>query len=172
MELNNRKRGSSRKWNKRVSRKFYDYLCVQIHITALLSSDIREDVIRECVDFYIDSGNEICKINVAEKVVFTLLKPQIDKAMLRSISARLAALRRSDMKRKAARESALHDNAAMASCDTAATGKDESNESPIDINQTMKSRDDKRALRRQAAISRRQLRHDKRLRRRNAKATT
>ena len=62
---------SGRKWDKKVSRKFYGYLCRQIEIAASLCKEIREDAVRECVDFYIDSGLVICKINVAERVVFT-----------------------------------------------------------------------------------------------------
>ena len=90
---------SGRKWDKRVSRKFYEYVCQQIEIAASLCEEIREDVVRECVDFYIDTGNVICNINVAERVVFTLLQPQIDKAWERSLRARMAAMRRRESKK-------------------------------------------------------------------------
>ncbi len=186
MEAKNEKGG--RKWDKRVSRKFYDYLCRQIEIAASLCGEIREDVVRECVDFYIDSGHVICKINVAERVVFTLLQPQIDKAMIRSLRARMAALRRS-MRLTVTVPTAdpLSDTAvnvvAAVESDAnplqsdvvvmpvgdgiAASGDDSKGDAAEHIQAVL--RDDKRAIRRQAALARRRHKHDKRLHRRQAR---
>ena len=163
-----------RKWDKRVSRKFYGYLCRQIEIAASLCEEIREDVLLECVDFYIDTGNVICKINVAERVVFTLLQPQIDKAWERSLRARMAAMRRRESKKAAAeeksgimeeREPDADDGAeSLVTLDAATEAAPDAGQTAI---QTATLRDDKRARRREAAQERRLLKHRKRLERRN-----
>ena len=176
---------SGRKWDKKVSRKFYGYLCRQIEIAASLCKEIREDAVRECVNFYIDSGLVICKINVAERVVFTLLQPQIDKAMLRSLRARMAALRRS-MRLTVTDPTAdpLSDTAVNVAVDPDAKSRqsdvvvmpvgggiaasDDEAKVPAVGSSSAVPRDEKRALRRQAALARRRRKHDKRLHRRQA----
>ncbi len=176
---------SGRKWDKKVSRKFYGYLCRQIEIASSLCEEIREDAVRECVDFYIDSGLVICKINVAERMVFTLLQPQIDKAMLRSLRARMAALRRS-MRLTVTDPTAdpLSDTAVNVAVDPDAKSRqsdvvvmpvgggiaasDDEAKVPAVGSSSAVPRDEKRALRRQAALARRRRKHDKRLHRRQA----
>ena len=165
---------SGRKWDKRVSRKFYGYLCRQIEIAASLCKEIREDAVRECVNFYIDSGLVICKINVAERVVFTLLQPQIDKAMLRSLRARMAAMRRRESKKAAAEEESGMTAGSETNADDGAESlvtPDAATETAPDAEQTATqaatSRGEKRARRRKAAQARRLLKHRKRLERRN-----
>ena len=165
---------SGRKWDKRVSRKFYDYLCRQIEIAASLFEEIREDVLLECVDFYIGSGNVICKINVAERVVFTLLQPQIDKAWERSLRARKAAMRRRESKKAAAEEKSGIMAGSEPDADVGVESPvtpDAATETAPDAEQTATqaatSRGEKRARRRKAAQARRLLKHRKRLERRN-----
>ena len=174
---------SGRKWDKKVSRKFYGYLCRQIEIAASLCKEIREDAVRECVNFYIDSGLVICKINVAERVVFTLLQPQIDKAMLRSLRARMAALRRS-MRLTVTDPTAdpLSDTAVNVDLDAKSrqsdvvvmpvgggiAASDDEAKVPAVGSSSALPRDEKRALRSQAALARRRRKHDKRLHRRQA----
>ncbi len=162
-----------RKWDKRVSRKFYGYLCRQIEIAASLCEEIREDVLLECVDFYIGSGNVICKINVAERVVFTLLQPQIDKAWERSLRARMAAMRRREAKKAAAEEESGMTAGSETNADDGAESlvtPDAATETASDAEQTATQtatlRDDKRARRREAAMARRFIKHQKRLARR------
>ena len=163
-----------RKWDKRVSRKFYDYLCRQIEIAASLSGEIREDVLLECVDFYIGSGNVICNINVAERVVFTLLQPQIGKAWERSLRARMAAMRRREAKKAAAEEKSGIMAGSEPDADVGVESPvtpDAATETASDAEQTATqaaiSRGEKRARRREAAQARRLLKHRKRLERRN-----
>ena len=165
---------SGRKWDKRVSRKFYGYLCRQIEIAASLCGEIREDAVRECVDFYIDSGLVICKINVSEKMVFTLLQPQIDKAIIRSLRARMAAVRRSEAKKAATEEESDTMAVDVVSADASTESlvkPDAATETAPDAEQTAiqtaTSRGEKRARRREAAQARRLLKHRKRLERRN-----
>ncbi len=165
-----------RKWDKRVSRKFYEYVCQQIEIAASLCEEIREDVVRECVDFYIDTGNVICNINVAERMVFTLLQPQIDKAWERSLRARMAAMRRRESKKADAVDESGMTAASETDADDGAeslASPDDAIEAPSDAErtatQTATSRDDKRACRREAAQERRLLKRRKRLERRSVK---
>ena len=85
------------KWTRPVSQKFYQSICRQVHEVSLLSEDITESNVMQCIDDYIDKGNADVEFTDAETVVFTLLQPLIDKAMTRSMRARAAAARRREL---------------------------------------------------------------------------
>ena len=85
------------KWTRLVSQKFYQSICRQVHEVSLLSEDITESNVMQCIDDYIDKGNADVEFTDAETVVFTLLQPLIDKAMTRSMRARAAAARRREL---------------------------------------------------------------------------
>ena len=160
---------SGRKWDKKVSRKFYGYLCRQIEIASSLCEEIREDAVRVCVDFYIDSGLVICKINVAERMVFTLLQPQIDKALERSRRARAAAARRREarVQSEALAEGNEIEELKVADEESPMPSVAE-NPSEAEAVTTL-SREAKRARRREVAKERRIEKHRKRLARRGSK---
>ena len=85
------------KWTRLVSQKFYQSICRQVHEVSLLSEDITESNVMQCIDDYIDKGSADVEFTDAETVVFTLLQPLIDKAMTRSMRARAAAARRREL---------------------------------------------------------------------------
>ena len=85
------------KWTRPVSQKFYQSICRQVHEVSLLSEDITESNVMQCIDDYIDKGSADVEFTDAETVVFTLLQPLIDKAMTRSMRARAAAARRREL---------------------------------------------------------------------------
>lgn len=145
------------KWTRLVSRKFYQSICRQVHDVSLLSEDITESNVMQCIDDYIDTGNAHVKFTDAETVVFTLLQPLIDKAMTRSMRARAAAARR----RQA--------NEAKSSTDTSDTAKTAATTVEITATQSTANatREEKRAKRRETALIRRQEKRRKRLARRH-----
>ena len=133
------------KWTRPVSRKFYESLCSLIRSASEFSDDVDVDFfIHHCIDVYIDHGKVIADLSDTETVMFTLLQPQIDKALERSRRARAAALRRREAKEQSGAE-----ESAMA----------------VGTSNPM-SRELKRAERREAAMARRLQKHQKRLARR------
>ncbi len=89
------------KWTRLVSQKFYQSICRQVHEVSLLSEDITESNVMQCIDDYIDKGSADVEFTDAETVVFTLLQPLIDKAMTRSMRDRAAAARRRELAKTA-----------------------------------------------------------------------
>ena len=91
------------KWNRPVSKKFYDFVHFQIRCAQCVSEDeeVRVDVMMARFDEYIEKGTVEVDFNNTEHVVFTLLQPYIDQAVARSRRAREAAARR-----RAARQAA------------------------------------------------------------------
>ena len=85
------------KWTRPVSQKFYQSICRQVHEVSLLSEDITESNVMQCIDDYINKGSADVEFTDAETVVFTLLQPLIDKAIARSMRARAAAARRREL---------------------------------------------------------------------------
>ncbi len=79
------------KWNRPVSKKFYDHIISQIRTTASLSSDINADNVIRCLEEYLTHRTATADFTETESVVFTLLQPLIDQAMRRSDRARHAA---------------------------------------------------------------------------------
>ena len=137
-----RRRG---KWSRPVSRKFYESLCSLIRSAAEFSDDVDVDFfIHHCIDVYIDHGTVIADLSDTETVMFTLLQPQIDKALDRSRRARAAALRRREAKEQSGAEKPVM---------------------PVEVFNPM-SRELKRAERREAARARRLQKHQERLARR------
>ncbi len=162
------------KWTRPVSRKFYQSICRQVHDVSLLSEDITESNVMQCIDDYIDTGNAHVKFTDAETVVFTLLQPLIDKAMTRSMRARAAAARRRQAKACSDTPETPtptvpdqpQTTEAKTSADTAKTAATtvETTATQSTANAT---REEKRAKHRETALIRRQEKRRKRLARRH-----
>lgn len=82
------------KWDRAVSRKFYESLCFQIHNLSHLHTAIDADKLMASIDTFIDTRKAPTGLNEIETVVYTLLRPNILNAILRSALARQSALRR------------------------------------------------------------------------------
>ena len=162
------------KWTRPVSRKFYQSICRQVHDVSLLSEDITESNVMQCIDDYIDTGNAHVEFTDAETVVFTLLQPLIDKAMTRSMRARAAAARRRQAKacsdtpetptptvpyQPQTITSTVETTEVTASAETAKITATQSTANA--------TREEKRAKRRESALIRRQEKRRKRLARRH-----
>lgn len=145
------------KWDRPVSKKFYDHIISQIRTTASLSSDINADNVIRCLEEYLTHRTATADFTETESVVFTLLQPLIDQAMRRSDRARQVAARR-----RASRQS------------TEGNTIQPPSEAPESDTQSAASqqptRESKRALRRQTTLFRRQQKHLKRIRNRNRSA--
>ena len=106
--------------------------------------------------------------------MFTLLQTKIDKAIIRSLRARMAAVRRSEAKKAATEEESDTMAVDVVSADASTESlvkPDAATETAPDAEQTAiqtaTSRGEKRARRREAAQARRLLKHRKRLERLN-----
>ncbi len=139
------------KWNRPVSKKFYDHIISQIHTAASLSSDINADNVIRCLEEYLTHRTATADFTETETVVFTLLQPLIDQAMRRSDRARQVAARR-----RASRQSTEGNTIQPPS------ESPESDTQSTTLPQT--TREAIRALRRQATLQHRQQKHLKRLR--------
>ena len=157
------------KWERAVSRRFYEAVCRQIREVSALSNDIGVQHLIKCLDEYIDRGSVKSDFTEVEDVVFTLLQPQIDKALERSRRARAAAARRREARMQS---EALAEEKEIEELKVA----DEENpmpsvaENPSEAEAvTTLSREAKRARRREVAKERRIEKHRKRLARRGSK---
>ncbi len=177
------------KWTRPVSQKFYQSICRQVHEVSLLSEDITESNVMQCIDDYIDKGSADVEFTDAETVVFTLLQPLIDKAMTRSMRARAAAARRRELAKTGISATpdtteAIQPVPATADEASAAAGLPDENKQAATISPIEPSaaavpaaaalppspqtpRDEKRAKRREAALIRRLDKRRKRLARRS-----
>lgn len=88
------KRKANEKWNRAVSRKFYDSICAQIRRATSVTDEIDVKKMIEAFDEYIDKGEVSLCFSDVEHVAFVMLQPYIDKAIARSRCARQAAARR------------------------------------------------------------------------------
>ncbi len=152
------------KWTRPVSRKFYQSICRQIHEVSLLSEDITESNVMQCVDDYIDNGSADVEFTDAETVVFILLQPLIDKAIARSLRARAAAARRCQNKVQpdtAATPAPTDTAKSIATTASVVTAEATATQSAMNAR-----REEKRAKRRENAQIRRLEKHRKRLARR------
>ncbi len=145
------------KWNRPVSKKFYDHIISQIRTTASLSSDINADNVIRCLEEYLTHRTATADFTETEAIVFTLLQPLIDQAMRRSDRARQAAAHR-----RTSRQS-TEDNTIQSPSETPESDI-QSAASP------QPTRESKRVLRRQATLQHRQQKHLKRIRNRNRSA--
>lgn len=100
------------RWNKGVSRKFYAQICQQVSLVEGLSKDIDADKLMRCLDDYIAAGNIPSDLSDIERVIFVMLQPQIDRAVMRSRLARERAARRREAQREG--EQSQHQ---LADCD-------------------------------------------------------
>lgn len=138
------------KWDRPVSKKFYDNIISQIRTAASLSSDINADNVIRCLEDYLTHRTAAADFTETETIVFTLLQPLIDQAMRRSDRARQAAAHR-----RVTRQS-TEDNPIQP--------PSESLESDIQSTPSPQpTTESKRALRRQATLQRRRQKHLKRL---------
>ena len=172
------------KWTRPVSQKFYQSICRQVHEVSLLSEDITESNVMQCIDDYIDKGSADVEFTDAETVVFTLLQPLIDKAMTRSMRARAAAARRRELAKTGISATpdpteAIQPVPATAAEASAAAEASEPSEAAAATALTAEAlpstprtqRDEKRAKRREAALIRRLEKRRKRLARRHSPST-
>ncbi len=177
------------KWTRPVSQKFYQSICRQVHEVSLLSEDITESNVMQCIDDYIDKGSADVEFTDAETVVFTLLQPLIDKAMTRSMRARAAAARRRELAKTGISATpdtteAIQPIPATAAEASAAAGLSTATPSettsPAEVTAPAAAalppspqtpRDEKRAKRREAALIRRLDKRRKRLARRHSPST-
>ncbi len=144
------------KWNRPVSRKFYEAIIKQIHTVASLSDDINADNVIRCLDDYLTNRTATADFTETEPVVFTLLQPLIDQAMRRSERARQAAARRRQCCKPGETNQATSLSAEFIVTDMPRPS----------------TREEKRIMRREATLLRRQQKHLKRLRNRQPKAKT
>ena len=160
------------KWTRLVSQKFYQSICRQVHEVSLLSEDITESNVMQCIDDYIDKGSADVEFTDAETVVFTLLQPLINKAMTRSMRARAAAARRRELTKTGISATpdpaeTIHPSPATAAESSAAAVPAAAALPPS----PQTPRDEKRAKRREAALIRRLDKRRKRLARRHSPST-
>lgn len=137
-------------WNRPVSKKFYDHIISQIRTAASLSSDINADNVIRCLEEYLTHRTATADFTETESVVFTLLQPLIDQAIRRSDRARQAAARRRAT-RQPTEENTVQPPSASPESDTQSTTLPPT------------TSESKRALRRQATLTRRHQKHLKRL---------
>ncbi len=88
------------KWNRPVSQKFYRYLCDVVKSVTYASKAVDTERMMRYVDIYLYGGDVSNVLNDMEKVVFAILKPQLDEAMERSRRACMAASRRREAKKQ------------------------------------------------------------------------
>ncbi len=149
MSTSNHAPTRSPKGTRPVSRKFYESLCSLIRSAAIFSDDVFVEHFIHSIDDYIDHGVIISDFTDTEYVMFTLLQPQIDKALERSRRAREAAARR--------RETREQNEPQEQPCQSPTS----STTAP-----TPTAHEQKRAIRREAAKARRLQKHQERLTRR------
>jgi hypothetical protein len=141
------------KWDRPVSKKFYDHIISQIRTAASLSDDINADNVIRCLEEYLTHRTATADFTETETVVFTLLQPLIDQAMRRSDRARQVAARRR-ASRQSTEGNTIQPPSEAPESDTQSTALPQI------------TRESKRALRRQATLQHRQQKHLKRLHRR------
>ena len=129
-------------WTRPVSRKFYQYIRQQIMATVAVSPDLNQSYLLELFDYYLEHGKLRDDTYNIARIIFALITPQIDKAIVRSRRAREAAMRRREVQQHT-----------------------ESPE-PTQPTEAAQPQSEKRIQRRQEAIERRRLKHRKRLARR------
>ncbi len=129
-------------WTRPVSRKFYQYIRQQIMATVAVSPDLDQSYPLDLFDYYLEHGRLRDDTYNIARIIFSLITPQIDKAIVRSRRAREAAMRRREVQQHT-----------------------ESHE-PTQSTDAAPSQSEKRIQRRQEAIERRRLKHRKRLDRR------
>lgn len=137
------------KWSRPVSRKFYESLCSLIRSAAIFSDDVFVEHFIHSIDDYIDHGVIISDFTDTEHVMFTILQPQIDKALERSRRARETAARRHETREQNKPQEQPCQSHTPSTTAPAPTAHEQ-----------------KRAIRREAAKDRRLQKHQERLARR------
>lgn len=173
--------GRCPKWNRPVSKKFYDFIYSQICCAKYYSETekVRVDVMMRCFDEYIDKGSVNVDFNNTETVAFAMLQPSIDQAVNRSRRAREAAVRRREARNVAKSVSATVEAEFSIQAEpetvsehpqTASTTEIRSDEQPS-AEPVATSCTNHRAQRREEIRIRRQQKHAKRLQSRRKSST-
>ena len=84
-------------WTRPVSRKFYQYIRQQIMATVAVSPDLDQSYLLDLFDYYLEHGRLRDDTYNIARIIFSLITPQIDKAIVRSRRAREAAMRRREV---------------------------------------------------------------------------
>lgn len=177
MTAEKKKTGRCPKWDRPISKKFYDFIHYQIRFAEYRSEtkEVRIDFMMQCIDEYIDNGSINADFNNTETVVFSLLRPYIDQAISRSRRAREAALRRREAKKAARSASApseverpVQSESDSRSATSLGEGRPEEQSS---ANTDATSRAERRSQRREEARIRRHQKHAKRLQNRRKSPT-
>lgn len=165
--------GRCPKWDRPVSKKFYDFIYSQICCAKYYSEteEVRVDVMMRCFDEYIDKGSVNVDFNNTETVAFAMLQPSIDQAVNRSRRAREAALRRREVKEaaKSAAATAESEVSIPAESETASEHPQTSSTTEIKSDEQPSAESvatsciNRRAQRRKETRIRRQQKHAKRL---------
>lgn len=99
-----------------VSEKFYDEIIHRVAVTVCNNLDQPKDVIQRMkliINAYLDRGDKPTKAESPSiRLMFSLLQPEIDKAISRSASARRRAALRREAKKKSCDESTAKSEAA------------------------------------------------------------
>lgn len=161
--ISSKKTAKREKWNRAVSKKFYEFIRYQICLAKEVSEEeeVRVDVMMDRFDEYIEKGTVEVDFNNTEHVVFSMLQPYIDQAVARSRRAREAAARRREA-RQASEVNTIAQKRDDASDTSITTDAQSDKDRPIQ-SATPLSREEKRAIRREEARQRRQQKHNRRL---------
>lgn len=143
------------KWDRPVSRKFYKYIHQQITATCAAAPGINQEYLHDLFDYYLANGQLPTDISYIATIIFSLLIPQIDKAMTRSSRARAAARRRRSTPQLTTSTTEM-----PAPCNQP---------NPPAAEKQLPDKAEKQMLRRQASLQSRQDKHRKRLARRALK---
>ena len=155
------------KWNRPVSKKFYDFIHYQIRCARYVSEEVRVDLMMNRFDEYIEKGTVEVDFNNIEHVVFTMLQPYIDQAVDRSRRAREAAARRREARQSVSMESSTPSSASIEE----SAPEDTPTENATPQEASSMTREEKRARRREQIRLRRQQKHAKRIQSRQTTIT-
>lgn len=164
--------GRCPKWDRPVSKKFYDFIYSQICCAKYYSEteEVRVDVMMRCFDEYIDKGSVNVDFNNTETVAFAMLQPSIDQAVNRSRRAREAALRRREVKEAAKSAAAMAESEVSIPAESETVSEHPQTEIQSDEQPSAEpvatSCTNRRVQRREETRIRRQQKHAKRLQRR------
>lgn len=164
----NKNRAKKPRWCHYVSQKFFDSLCCRLYMASELSSDFDVEKMISFLKKYVDTGIVDVEFSVTERVVFTVLQPMIDRAVRRSLLARIAARRRREAKEAAKLQTEAAESTAEAEVKAGETEEVASDCEPAESKEDLKQ--EKRKLRREAAAARRLEKHRKRVAQRSRAA--
>lgn len=86
-------------FSKSVSKKFFNDICERIDSTCIICGDpaiLRREVLDIIEAYLSDSCMPETTVSVEARMIFTLLRPEIDRAVSRSKAARIRALQKKE----------------------------------------------------------------------------